>query len=661
MIFKTKFSKVIRQHMMMNLKYLLIVFLLNSFAGYTQSIVSSPDENLKVAVILKNGKPNYSITYNNTVMLQNSPLGITTNEGDFTKNMGFLQDSTGTVSKSYRSDKIKQSLVNYEANTLKVTLINSDKKQINVVFQVSNNDVALRYELPVWGETMACVVEKEVTGFKFPSETTTFLSPMMESMGGFARTAPSYESSYTADVPMETNTAQGGYVFPGLFKVGVNGWVLLSETGVSSQYYASHLSKYKDGIYTVDHPDMKTNNGFGSTGAQVALPGVTPWRTITVGETLKPIVETTIPYSVVDPLYEASQEYKYGKGTWSWIVWQDNSMNYDDQVKYIDLAAAMRFEYILIDAWWDKNIGYDRMEKLIKYAKSKGVEVFLWYNSNGGVNDAFMTPKDKMNRSIARKKEMKWLKKVGVKGLKVDFFGGDKQETMRLYENILSDANEFGLMIIFHGATLPRGWERMYPNFVGSEAVIASEMLIFTQDARNKESFYAALHPFIRNSVASMEYGGVLLNKYLNKGNKKGQERLTSNVFQLATSVLFQNPVQMFGLTPNNLEDVPKHELEFLKKVPTTWDETVFIDGYPGKYIVLARRHKNTWFIAGINAQDEILNIEVKLPMIKSGEEVRIYEEGKKSSEKGFVTKKLNNNQEIKLSIQHNGGVLIMN
>ena len=603
----------------------------------------------------------YSVSFNENTMLENSPLGLITNEGDFSKSMSFISSVTGKVNKTYTQEKIKQSEITYEANTLTYTIEKADKKQLSILFQVSNNDIAFRYEIPKWGETYACVVQKEATGFKFPKITKSFLSYMMSPMGGFARTAPSYESGYVADSEMETNTAKEGYVFPGLFRVGDRGWALVSETGVSSQYCASHLSSYINGVYHVEYPSQENNNGFGSRGAQIGLPGATPWRTITVGETLKPIVETTIPYSVVDPLYEASQDYKYGKGTWSWIVWQDNSMNYDDQVKYIDLAAEMNFEYILIDAWWDKNIGYERMKELIDYAKSKDVDVFLWYNSNGNANDAFMTPLNRMHTSIARKKEMKWLKKVGVKGLKVDFFGGDKQETMRLYEDILSDANEYGLMIIFHGATLPRGWERMYPNFVGSEAVIASEMLIFTQDARNKESFYAALHPFIRNSVASMEYGGVLLNKYLNKGNKKGQERLTSNVFQLATSVLYQNPVQMFGLTPNNLQDVPQYELEFLKNVPTTWDETVFIDGYPGKYIVLARRHKNTWYIAGINAQDETLSIQVKLPMIKAGEIVKIYEDGKKSSDKGFVTKKLKKNEEIKLNIPHNGGVLIMN
>src|SRR5690606_12214623 len=232
-------------------------------------------------------------------------------------------------------------------------------------------------------------------------------SSMMSPMTGFARTAPSYESGYTADVAMETNTNTNGYVFPGLFRIENNGWVLLSETGVSSLYNASHLSKYTNGMYNIEYPDMKTNNGFGSTSAQVGLPGMTPWRTITVGKTLKPIVETTIPYDVVEPLYEASQDYKYGRGSWSWIVWQDESMNYEDQVKYMDLAGAMNFELILIDAWCDKNIGYDRMKELICYAKSKGVDVFLWYNSNGIVNDAFQTPSHKMNTSIARKNEMK--------------------------------------------------------------------------------------------------------------------------------------------------------------------------------------------------------------------------------------------------------------
>ncbi len=623
------------------------------------SSVESPDRNLEIGVSLDQGSLFYEVTYKGRQMLEKSPLGLETNETDFISNLSFVNSARGSVRSEYSLEKIKQSQVNYKANTLALTFSNEDNKQFSVVFQVSDNDIAFRYELPKWGDTRACVVEKELTGYDFPEGSTSFLSPMMRPMTGFARTAPSYESGYSADVSLESNTSKTGYVFPSLFKIGENGWVLLSETGVSSLYAASHLSSYKDGVYTVEYPDPAQNNVFGSVGAQIGLPGHTPWRTITVGETLKPIVETTIPYDVVDQLYEPSQDYEYGKGTWSWIVWQDNSMNYDDQVKYIDLAAKLNFEYILIDAWWDERIGYEKMEELIDYADSKGIGVFLWYNSNGIVNDAFMTPLNKMNTSIARKREMKWLKDVGVKGLKVDFFGGDKQETMKLYENILSDANDYGLMVIFHGATLPRGWEKMYPNFVGSEAVLASEMLIFSQDVRNKEAFYASLHPFSRNAVASMEFGGILLNKYLNKGNKEGQERLTTDAFQLATGVLFQNPVQMFALTPNNLEDVPQFELDFVSDLPTTWDETVFIDGYPGKFSVLARRHDQTWYVAGVNAEKSVKKLDLELPML-AGETVTLYSDDKKK-ETYSKEIKIPSSGKVSVYIQPNGGFVIKN
>lgn len=621
--------------------------------------VQSPDGKLDVKVGITQGEAFYEVNYDGQVMLEKSPLGLETNEGDFTTGMSLKDSSKGTAKDEYSLEKIKKSHVTYEANTLKVTFSNTDDKEISVVFQVSNNDIALRYELPKWGDTRTCVIEKESTGYRFPKETTSFLSPMMQPMKGFARTAPSYESGYDADASMESNTSETGYVFPSLFRIGDKGWALLSETGVRSLYTASHLSAYKNGLYTVEYPDPRQNNGFGSSGAQIGLPGHTPWRTITLGETLKPIVETTIPYDIVEQLYEPSQDYEYGKGTWSWIVWQDNSMNYEDQVKYIDLAAAMGFKYILIDAWWDERIGYEKMEELVNYAKSKDVGVFLWYNSNGIVNDAFMTPLNKMNTSIARKKEMKWLKEIGVKGLKVDFFGGDKQETMRLYENILSDANDYGLMVIFHGTTLPRGWERMYPNFVGSEAVLASEMLIFSQDVRNKEAFYASLHPFSRNAVASMEFGGVLLNKYLNKGNKEGQERLTTDAFQLATGVLFQNPVQMMALTPNNLEDVPQFELDFLRDLPTTWDETVFVDGYPGKFAVLARRHEQNWYVAGVNAEKSAKKLELDLPML-AGKTLRMYSDDK-NKETYTDEIKVSKKGKVLVTIQPNGGFVITN
>ncbi|MDI9864158.1 glycoside hydrolase family 97 catalytic domain-containing protein [Flectobacillus sp. DC10W] len=640
-------------------KVLFIAAMLLRISSFAQENVSifSPDRQLKVNLTITDGKANYSVTYQGIKVLENSPLGLITSIGDFSKSLTLVKKEEKQIDKNYQQSRIKKSEVRYVANQLVCTVSNAEKKVMEITFNVSNNDIAFRYGLVPFKETANCIIEKELTGFSFPTQTTTFLTPQAPSGSGWMRTKPSYEEEYEADAPLNQNSKYRlGYTFPALFHVGKEAWALVSETGVTGAYCGSKLSESNNGTFSISFPEKDENNGHGSAEPAMALPATTPWRTITVGTNLKPIVETTIPFDVVDPLYAPSQEYKAGRATWSWIMWQDESMNYDDQITFIDLAQKLGYEYILMDALWDKNVGYKRMEELIKYAHSKKVDVFLWYNSNGAWNNAPQGPKNCMDNTIARKKEMKWLKEQGVKGLKVDFFGGDKQETIQLYEEILSDANEYGLMIIFHGCTLPRGWERMYPNYVSSEAVLASENLIFNQHFDDNEAFNASLHPFIRNTVGSMDFGGTLLNKRLNKNNNGGRTRKTTDIFQLATAVLFQTTVQNFALTPNNLTDVPSFEIDFMKKVPTTWDETVFVDGYPGKYCVLARRHGSEWYLVGINAEKTALKINVKLPMF-AGKTVAEYSDDDKRNPI-FKSSKVNSSGEATLTIQPEGGVI---
>ncbi|WP_207423224.1 glycoside hydrolase family 97 protein [Desertivirga brevis] len=621
--------------------------------------VSSPDKLLQVDLSVDNGRPNFTVLYKGKTMLEKSPLGLVSNIADLSQNLSLSGKKETFIDKSYTQTKIKKSNVRYQANEVTCTFINPKKQQLKIIFRVSNNDIAFRYALSQIGETARCIIQKEATGFDFPSETTTFLTPQATPMIGWMRTKPSYEEEYEAEAPLGKPSKYGlGYTFPGLFHVGKNGWVLVSETGVNSSYCGSRLSEgTKDGLFTLSFPEKGENNGIGSAEPGLPLPGETPWRTITVGDNLKPIVETTIPFDVVEPLYEPSTEYKYGRATWSWIVWQDNSMNYDDQITFIDLAAKLDYEYILVDALWDTQVGYKRMPELFNYAKSKGVGIFLWYNSNGYWNDAPQGAKNRMNNASVRKNEMKWLKSLGVKGLKVDFFGGDKQETMKLYEDILSDANEYGLMVIFHGCTLPRGWERMYPNYVSSEAVLASENLIFNQHFDDQEAFNACLHPFIRNAVGSMDFGGTLLNKRHNRKNDGGTIRKTTDIFQLATAVLFQSPVQNFAITPNNLTDVPAFEIDFMKEVPTTWDETRFIDGYPGKYCILARRHGEKWYVTGVNAGKESLKMNLNLPMLANAE-VSFYLDNKDRTPR-FEKKRIKANGDVSVEIQPEGGIVI--
>ena len=640
--------------------------------------VTSPDGKLAVNVECKEGKAFYTVNYDGKQMLGASALGLVANYGDFSQNltMGACKNSKKHL--AYKMTRIKKEKIEKDASEATIGFLNSKKDSMTLHLHVSNNDIAYKYEMirPKKDNPKSVIIYNEVSGFNFPSQTTTFLCPQITPMTGWERTKPSYEEEYTPDAPINVKSQFGvGYTFPCLFKVGNDGWVLVSETGVSSAYPGCRLSDYEPGKgYTVAFPQKGENNGIGSEFAGIPLPGETPWRTITVGSSLAPIVETTIPYDVVEPLYEASQTYKPSRYTWSWLIWQDNSINYDDQVKMVDVAAAQGYEAILVDNWWDKQIGRKRIEELSKYAKSKKVSLMLWYNSNGFENDAPQTPRQIMNNSIARKKEMAWMKKIGVVGIKVDFFGGDKQETMKLYEDILSDANDYGLEVIFHGCTMPRGWERMYPNYVSSEAALASENVYFTDYHAKKEAFEMTMHPFSRNAVASFDWGGVMMNKYFSKDNKSRHQRYTSDVFEMATAITNQSSVNCICLYPNNLQDVPQWELDWLKNVPTAWEDTKFIAGYPTKYAVVARKSSvengsgaaltaGRWFVGGLNATEKPLALTLDLPMFAGKTVTYITDQPKKKGEKFFTsvkkTLKVGKDGKAKVVIQPNGGIII--
>ena len=650
---------------------LFLALMLPMMASAREVSIVSPNAKLLLTVSDEGPQATYRVTLDGKQMLLSSALGFKADFGDFTKRLKITDTRASHVDKTYEMRQVKQAKMHYVAEQFTVDFQNEKGQQISVEFSVSNNDIAFRYHIPrqKGDNPKSAVILSESTGFSLPEGTTTFLTPQSKSMVGWERTKPSYEEVYKADAPMSARSQYGeGYTFPCLFHVP-NGWVLISETGVDSHYCGSHLSDYHPSLgegqgvgYSIAFPMAGENNGFGTATAAIALPGTTPWRTITVGETLKPIVETTIPYDVVEPLYplnstlSALNSKTFGRYTWSWLIWQDNSINYDDQVKFIDLASAMGYEFCLVDNWWDQNIGRDRMAELSKYAQKKGVSLMLWYNSNGAENDAPQTPRNCLDNSIARDREMAWLQSIGVKGIKVDFFGGDKQETMKLYEDILFDANRYGIQCIFHGCTLPRGWERMYPNYVASEAVLASENVYFDEGAARRQAFDLTMHPFCRNAVGTMDWGGVIMNKYLSKDNKSRHTRKTTDAFEIASAFTNQTAIQCVAMQPNNLQELPQQELDFLKRIPTTWDETRFIDGYPGKFVVLARRHGDQWYVAGLNALKEPLTLTLDLSAFNVTKQFNDKAD-KKGNISGITVSDLKLKKgKAKITIQPNGG-----
>ena len=617
----------------------------------------SPDGKLKVTVTCEDGKPSYVVNYNNTTCIGKSDLGLNTNIGDFTKDLTLKNTSeVKAIVADYTLYNIKRKKNHYEANQQVYTFANKEGKDVmKVTFNVSNNNIAFQYELlKSKKEAMCVVVNSEATSFSMVDGTTTFMCPQMGEMTGFARTAPSYETHYDADQEMGKNGWGLGYTFPCLFKApgeaAQNIWILVSETGSDGGYPGCKLENKGAGNYQISFPSQKENNGYGSTGAQMALPDTTPWRTISISDNLKDIVESTITWDVLAAQNSAQNSTQmdanaiaslrdkvkdsYGRGAWSWIIANDESCNFDTQKQYIDFAAAMGWESLLIDAQWDTQIGRDRIAELAKYGKEKGVYLYLWYNSNGIWNDAPQTPRNCMSTAYRRQQEMEWMQSIGIRGIKVDFFGGDKQCTMELYRDILMDAMKHNILVIFHGCTLPRGWEYLFPNYVASEAVRASENLHFGQNECDREAMDATFLPFIRNVVGSMDFGGSTLNWYYNPKNSNemwGGHRVTSDVFALATAILFQSPVQHFAMAPNNLNDAPAWAVDFMKNVPTKWEDIRYIDGYPGKYIVLARKsQEGKWYIVAVNGQKEPIKVSIPMHLFAFGSTVSVYSDSDK-------------------------------
>ncbi len=590
--------------------------------------ITSPDGTLAVKLAHHAGRLSYEVTHRGRTVLEASPLGLETSLGNLTQGLQALGTATAVVDQHYTLPHGKVRDVHYRANEMTARFAHGDGVILEVIFRVSDRDVAFAYRISAKEKTRVTIL-REATGFDLPAAATSFATWQAKPGDGWMATKPSYEEGYQIDEPVGTKSPTGlGFTFPALFRIGDHAWVLLSETGTSSQYAGTRLGDpTPDGLYPIAFPEPGENGGTGETTVTASLPLLTPWRTLTVGTTLAPIVETTVATDLVAPLYEATRDYTPGRATWSWLVWQDASMNEPDQRQFIDLAAAMGYEYILIDALWEANLGREKLARIVADAKAMGVGVLLWYNSNGAWNDAPQDPRNRMDTAPARQREMAWLQSIGVQGLKVDFFGGDKQVTMKLYEDILTDANAHGLMLNFHGATLPRGWERMYPNHMTSEAVTASENLIFSQDFADAEARLSTILPFVRNPVAAMDYGPLVLNRTFHREAGKGNQRRTTDAFQLATTVLYQSPLQHVGLTPNNLQEQPAHVIEFLKAVPAAWDETRFVAGYPGRFVAVARRSGDQWYIAVTHAGKERQELTINVPFL-AGRTLQLIHDG---------------------------------
>lgn len=566
--------------------------------------VTSPDGRLAVLFRLTpQGEPRYEVHLEGRPVLQPSRLGLVRDDADFTRGLRLVSRSgVREVEDRYELLTSKRRRATYRANRQVFHLADAAGRKLDVIFQVSDDGVAFRYVFPERDDRVYSLRE-EVSSFHFLPGTRAWLQPIAAAKSGWERTNPSYEEYYEKEIPAGTPSPTGaGWVYPALFRSGET-WLLVSETGLGRTYCGTRLrSDSPGGEYTVGFADPRETYLNRPGHPHSALPWATPWRLLVVGS-LKTIAESTLGVDLAEKPGRAVRRalpegvVRPGKSSWSWPLLGDTHTTYEVQKRFIEYAAEMGWRYCLIDALWDKQIGYDRTRDLVDYARERGVDVLLWYNSGGDHTGAPQTPRELLLTHESRMHEFRRLKEMGVAGLKVDFFGGDGQSMIQYYHDLLEDSAPFGFLMNFHGATLPRGWQRAYPHLMTMEAVRGLEYLTFNQENADREPPHATMLPFTRNVFDPMDYTPTVLDRL-----PRTQRRSTSG-FQLAQAVLYTSGIQHYAEIPEGMAKAPDYVRDFLKHIPSTWDDVRFLDGYPGQFVVLARRSGDRWYLAGINGE----------------------------------------------------------
>lgn len=599
------------------MKKILAVLILPCLGNYataqsTTNTIASPDK--KIVVTCDVTKSSYKVSYQGQTVIGQSKLGVIRDDDDFSSGLQLVKKSAPRLVKDrYEIVNAKKKYISYSATQRIFETQSAKGNKMNIIFRVSNDGVAFQYEFP-GKSTDIKKITAEATSFHFNTGTRAWLQPKTESQTGFEHTNPSYEAHYKIDIPTGTPApGPNGWVYPALFKYK-NTWMLITEAALGRTYCGTALKQNSPnneyGINFPQAPEVFTN-GNPTLNPESALPWKTPWRIIVIGS-MKTITESTLGTDLAFPAKKMDSSFiTPGKASWSWVLQKDDSTVYRVQKKFIDYAADMHWQYCLIDAVWDKTIGYDSIQLLVDYARQKNVGILLWYNSAGSWNTVKMTPKDKLLTHESRMLEFSRLQQMGVKGIKVDFFAGDGQSMINYYQDILDDAATHKLLVNFHGATLPRGLQRTYPNFMTAEAVQGYEMITFNQNDANLFPQHAIMIAIVRNAFDPMDFTPMCLYKI------PRITKTTTSAFELATTVTFLSGIQHLAETPEGMQNVPDYVKDFLRGLPNSWDDTKLIEAEPAKLFIVARKTGNKWYLAGLNGENIEKNLSLDLSFLK--------------------------------------------
>ncbi len=426
--------------------------------------------------------------------------------------------------------------------------------------------------------------------------------------------------SYEEFFPKNRVTKSGDrWGYPALFEYQNNLWALISESNVNRNNALASL-------YSTDNQNVFDIKADGQEDA--------PWQTIIIGS-LADVVESTLITDNSEPCVLDDCKW-IEPGVASWIYWANNhgSNDYNIIKKYVDMAVELKLPYVLIDAEWDEMKDGKTVEDAVNYAISQKIKPMIWYNSSVGWINGAPGPKFRLNKPEDREKEFAWCEKIGVKGVKIDFFSGDNNLNVSYMIDLLESAAKHHLLVNFHGATIPRGWQRTYPNLISTEGVYGAEWYNNVPTFTNKAASHNAMLPFTRNVVGPMDYTPCAFSD-------SQHPHITSLAHELALTVLYESGIVHLADSPESLLSQPKEVRDFFGMLPTAWDETKYVCGYPGESVVLARRKGKTWFVAGINGSDNAIEIDLGDFFAKFNKKATIFWDNQAGKIKSFSNGKI--------------------
>ena len=586
--------------------FVLVVIMISSCSTETLD-VTSPTGKLGVTVKPMEGKAydkiTFSVNYDGKTILSQTELGLETDIQKFYGNLKLKSVSKAKrIVDDYKMITGKRSHCINEAFERTYSFENQEGNTLDITFRVYDNGVVFRYEINTIADKEYVV--DEYTAYNIPQ--------------GAKRWMQQYDPGYEKFFPVSTDgklpdrPKVNSWGYPGLVELQDSVFMLITEANIRRGHCGSLLfNGDNNDRYQVKLADKKqvAERTWGS-----------PWRVLIIGG-LSDIVESTLVTDVSDPSKVEYTEW-INPGMVSWIYWAYNhgSKDYQKVKEYIDLAAEMHWTYNLIDWEWDEMSNGGNLQDAVKYTLNKGIKPLLWYNSS--TNWIGPGPLFRLNKKQDREKEYAWLSEMGIAGIKVDFFSGDSVSTMNYYIDLLEDAIKYKLMLNFHGATIPRGWQRTYPHMMSIEGVYGAEWYNNAPILTNRAAEHNATLPFTRNVVGPMDYTpGTFSNSQ--------HPHITSYAHELALPVIFESALQHMPDRPSVYYGLPEPVKRLLSELPVAWDDTKLLAGYPGEEVILARRKGNVWYIGGINGTNETKTLHISLEKIAvNGKKISIFKDG---------------------------------